>query len=129
MKRFASHYAYIPSLGFLKQYVVEINDDGYVAALYRLEEEIESLIWTPGVIRLMPCDCLPEKGNNEEAVKKEFADQLFTFDKREIKTDAPAECGDIESLKWVAFRLYPFDFSEMKANEHTTCRLLTHSVY
>jgi hypothetical protein len=95
----------MPASGFLKQYVVEINDDGYVAALYPLEEEIESIIWTPGVIRLISHDCLTEN-------------QILTFDKTEIAT-----------TKLIAIRLYPFDFSEMKANADTTIQVLTHSNY
>ncbi|MDR0746238.1 MAG: hypothetical protein LBF17_07080 [Mediterranea sp.] len=116
MKRFASHYVYISSLGFLKQYVVEINDDGYVAALYHLEEEIESIIWVPGVIRLIPYDCLSEN-------------QILTFDKTEIKTVLPAGYDNMDPLKLAAIRLYPFNFSEMKANADTVIQVLTNSIY
>jgi hypothetical protein len=129
MRRFASHYVYTSSLGFLKQYVVEINDEGYVAALYPLEEEIESIIWTPGVIRLISYDSLPPKGDNETAVKQAFANQLFTFDRKEIKSGTPAGYSDMASLKLAAVRLYPFDFSGMKANADTAIRILTGPVY
>jgi hypothetical protein len=129
MKRFASHYVYISSSGFFKQYIVEINDDGYVVALYHLDEEIESMIWAPGVIRLIPCDYLPEGGYKADAVKKEFVNQILTFDKTEIKTALPAGYDNMDSLKLAAIRLYPFDFSEMKANADTTIRVLANSIY
>jgi len=114
MKRFASHYVYTPSLGFLKQHVVEINDEGHVVALYRLEEEIESIIWTPGVISLVPHDY--------------FSEQALTFEKPEIRTDA-VEYKNMDSLKLSAIRLYPFNFSEMKATTDTVIQLLDNSVF
>ena len=113
MKRFASHYVYTPSFGFLKQHVVEINDEGYVVSLYRLEEEIESIIWTPGVIRLVPSDCLPE--------------QALIFEKPEIRTNS-VDSKNIDSLKLSAVRLYPFNFVEMKSTADTVIQLLDNSV-
>ena len=54
MKRFASHYLLIPDIGFIKQQVVEINDEGIVQNIFPLTEEIESVEWMPGVIVLLP---------------------------------------------------------------------------
>lgn len=54
MKRFASHYLLIPDIGFIKQQVVEINDEGIVQNIFPLTEEIESVEWMPGVIVLFP---------------------------------------------------------------------------
>lgn len=53
MKRFASHYLLIPDVGFIKQQVVEINDEGVVQSIFPLTEEIESVEWMPGVIVLL----------------------------------------------------------------------------
>lgn len=53
MKRFASHYLYLPNKGFMKQYVIEM-EGGYVVNFYPLTEEIESVEWMPGVIELAP---------------------------------------------------------------------------
>ena len=50
MKRFASHYLLIPDIGFIKQQVVEINDEGIVQNIFPLTEEIESVEWMPGEI-------------------------------------------------------------------------------
>lgn len=49
MKRFASHYLLIPTVGYMKQQVVEITDEGVVRGVFPLTEEIESVEWMPGV--------------------------------------------------------------------------------
>ena len=43
MKRFASHYLYVPDTGFLKQHVIEVKEE-YVVNFFPLTEEIETLI-------------------------------------------------------------------------------------
>ncbi len=58
MKRFASHYLFMPDVGFIKQQVVEITDEGVVRDTFPLTEEIESVEWMPGVIVLLPADQL-----------------------------------------------------------------------
>ena len=50
VKRFASHYVFLEELGYLKQYAIEIGEEGYVIRLFPLLEEIESVSWLPGVI-------------------------------------------------------------------------------
>lgn len=55
MKRFASHYLYVPNTGFLKQHVIEMEEE-YVVRFFPLTEEIESVEWVPGVIELAPQD-------------------------------------------------------------------------
>lgn len=44
MKRFAAHYLLLPDVGFIRQQVVEIADEGYVRDVFPLTEEIESEI-------------------------------------------------------------------------------------
>ena len=51
MKRFASHYLFVPESVFLKQYVVELEEERVVRS-FPLTEEIESVEWMPGVIVL-----------------------------------------------------------------------------
>ena len=63
MKRFASHYLFMPDVGFIKQQVVEITDEGVVRDTFPLTEEIESVEWMPGVIVLLPADQLEEIKN------------------------------------------------------------------
>ena len=54
MKRFAAHYLLLPDVGFIRQQVVEIADEGYARDIFPLTEEIESVEWMPGLIALLP---------------------------------------------------------------------------
>ena len=58
IKRFASHFIFLPGHGYLKQYVVGV-EEGQVVSAFPLTEEIEGVEWFPGVIALL---------NNEEDV-------------------------------------------------------------
>lgn len=69
MKYFASHYLYVPALGFLRKQVVEIDGTGYVARHFPLNGEWESVAWLPGVIVL-----------SQEDNGKLQAFHLFPFD-------------------------------------------------
>ena len=51
MRRYASHYLIHPSLGMLKQQVVEV-EQGKIVGYFPLTEEMESVEWLPGVISL-----------------------------------------------------------------------------
>lgn len=103
MKRFASHYLYVPKYGFLKQHVVETTDEGYASAIFLLTEEIESVEWFPGVIVLAP-----DAGNNLDHFYKELK---VTFNQT-ITTMADME--SISHLKLSVYLLYPFDFTSMQ---------------
>ena len=50
MKRFAAHYLLLPDVGFIRQQVVEIADEGYARDIFPLTEEIESVEWMHGLI-------------------------------------------------------------------------------
>lgn len=67
MKRFASHYLYVPDTGFLKQYVIEM-EEGCIVRFFPFTDEIESVEWMPGVIELV----------SEE--EKLYAYLLYPFD-------------------------------------------------
>lgn len=60
VKRFASHFIFLPGHGYLKQYVVGV-EEGQVVSAFPLTEEIEGVEWFPGVIALL---------NNEEDISK-----------------------------------------------------------
>ena len=51
MKRYASHFLFLPEHGYLKQHVVEI-ENGYVVKTFPLTEELEDIEWLPGAIFL-----------------------------------------------------------------------------
>ena len=55
MKRFASHFLFLPAYGYLKQYAIE-TEEGIVVRLFPLTEEI----WLPGAIVLLTQNELKE---------------------------------------------------------------------
>lgn len=122
MKRFASHYLYLPSCGFLKQYVVEFGMNDYIAALYPLKEEVESTSWVSGVIILLPQVFLDEKVENEKSTGwlKDI------FDSNNMLNELPDEYNkrSLISSKLLPFRLYPFDYERMQPKENTTIQPL-----
>ena len=63
MKRFASHYLLIPGVGFVKQQVVEISDEGVAQNIFPLNEEVESVEWLPGLIVLLSVHQMEEIRN------------------------------------------------------------------
>ena len=48
MKRYASHFLFLPGHGYLKQYVVEIGEGQCVSRIFPLTEEVENTEWLPG---------------------------------------------------------------------------------
>ena len=50
MKRFASHYLYLPQYGFLKQHVIEVKSSGEINRIFPLIDEMSSVEWLPGVL-------------------------------------------------------------------------------
>ena len=63
IKRFASHFIFLPGHGYLKQYVVGV-EEGQVVSAFSLTEEIEGVEWFPGVIALL---------NNEEDISEGYS--------------------------------------------------------
>jgi len=59
MKRFASHFLFLPAYGYLKQYAVE-TEEGVVVRLFPLTEEMENVEWLPGAIVLLTQEELKE---------------------------------------------------------------------
>ena len=59
----------MPDVGFIKQQLVEITDEGVVRDTFPLTEEIESVEWMPGVIVLLPADQLEEIKNTGMILK------------------------------------------------------------
>lgn len=108
VKRYASHYLFIPEVGFLKQHVVEL-EEGFALRIFPLTEEIESVEWMPGVIVL--CS------------ESEITDILFSLVKR--SPSAPWE-GEalLARARARAYLLYPFDFTSMQPVAETRHTLL-----
>ena len=127
MKRFASHYLFMPDVGFIKQQVVEITDEGVVRDTFPLTEEIESVEWMPGVIVLLPADQL-EEINNTGMILKNIP--VFQINPSNILNQS-SRCFE-ESLKELKEKgevlfpvlFYPFDFISMQPVDGTRHRLL-----
>ena len=127
MKRFASHYLFMPDVGFIKQQVVEITDEGVVRDTFPLTEEIESVEWMPGVIVLLPADQLEEIKNTGMILKNI---QVFQINPSNILNQS-SRCFE-ETLKELKEKgevlfpvlFYPFDFISMQPVDGTRHRLL-----
>ena len=116
MKRFASHYLFMPDVGFIKQQVVEITDEGVVRDTFPLTEEIESVEWMPGVIKNtgMILKNIPVFQINPSNILNQSS-RCFEESLKELK-----EKGEV--LFPVLF--YPFDFISMQPVDGTRHRLL-----
>ena len=127
MKRFASHYLFMPDVGFIKQQVVEITDEGVVRDTFPLTEEIESVEWMPGVIVLLPADQLEEIKNTGMILKNI---PVFQINPSNILNQS-SRCFE-ESLTELKEKgevlfpvlFYPFDFISMQPVDGTRHRLL-----
>ena len=127
MKRFASHYLFMTDVGFIKQQVVEITDEGVVRDTFPLTEEIESGEWMPGVIVLLPADHLEEIKNTGMILKNI---PVFQINPSNILNQS-SRCFE-ESLKELKEKgevlfpvlFYPFDFISMQPVDGTRHRLL-----
>lgn len=104
MKRYASHYIYVPGIGFLKQYVVELNE-GQVVNLFPLTEEIESVEWMPGVIVLSTAQDIDRNVKELNASGK--CSTLLYSVSSVLETD-------ILASRFTPYLLYPFDFTAMQ---------------
>lgn len=108
MKRFAAHYLFVPEYGFLKQYVVEIRDAGYVSCIFPFTQEIESVEWYPGAILL--------------AKEEEFEDILPQWEP--MGGDIIGIEAFLKKNRLFPHLLYPFDFTSMQPVAGTRHRLL-----
>ena len=127
MKRFASHYLFMTDVGFIKQQVVEITDEGVVRDTFPLTEEIESVEWMPGVIVLLSARQMEEIKNTGMILKNipvfqsnlpivsnqssQYSSELLNASKRRGEALLP-------------YLFYPFDFISMQPVDGTRHRLL-----
>lgn len=117
----------MPDVGFIKQQVVEITDEGVVRDTFPLTEEIESVEWMPGVIVLLPADQLEEIKNTGMILKNI---PVFQINPSNILNQS-SRCFE-ESLKELKEKgevlfpvsFYPFDFISMQPVDGTRHRLL-----
>lgn len=97
MKRYASHFLFLPEYGYLRRQVVE-TEEGTIVRIFQLTEEVENTEWLPGVMLLLPAaDAdMPEFGRQRnllEAMPPEVEEKLSSF---------------------TPVVLFPFDFTTMR---------------
>lgn len=127
MKRFASHYLLMPDVGFMKQQVVEINDEGVAQGIFPLTEEIESVEWMPGVIVLLSARQM-EKIKNTGMILKNIS--VFQSNLPIVSNQSSQYSSELlnaskrggEAL--LPYLFYPFDFISMQPVDGTRHRLL-----
>ena len=124
MKRFAAHYLLLPDVGFIRQQVVEIADEGYVRDVFPLTEEIESVEWMPGLIALLPVNEI----KNTEMFEKNIP--VFQFN-LPVVSDQTSSCpkeflavSEERGEVLFPYLFYPFDFTSMQPVAGTRHRLL-----
>lgn len=99
MKRYASHYLYLPKWGYLKTHVAEV-EMGRVVNIFPLHEEMEDTEWLPGIIGLFPA----ETEEKEIQLKPE-----------RVLNTIPLSClSEIRQTITNPYLFYPFDFTIMK---------------
>ncbi|ADV44313.1 hypothetical protein [Bacteroides helcogenes] len=118
MKRYASHFLFLPRHGYLKQYVLEIGKNGIVR-ICPLSEEIENTEWLPGVIVLLD--------NDRHTAIPDLSKEIFPLFDREEKPVfllSVPESVEEEIAYSVPYLLFPFDFTAMQPVSETRHKLL-----
>lgn len=103
IKRFASHFIFLPGYGYLKQYVVGV-EEGRVVSVFPLTEEIEGVEWFPGVIVLL---------NNEEDISEGYSG-IFQKSSEVLEELPEVFCQETFPSRISAYLFYPFDFTTMQ---------------
>ena len=127
MKRFASHYLLIPDVGFVKQQVVEISDEGVAQNIFPLTEEVESVEWLPGVIVLLPVHQMEEIKNTGMVAKNipVFQQNLpVLIDSSSCTLNDFLDTSRKNGEVLFPYLFYPFDFTSMRPVDGTRHRLL-----
>lgn len=102
MKRYASHFLFLPEYGYLKQSVVE-TQNGVAVCIFPLTEEIEDVEWLPGAIALLPN---PENSTIKELLQSFSGNLLktcpssFNWNSRVVPIYFP--CFDIKTMQPVS---------------------------
>lgn len=134
MKRFAAHYLFLPKVGFMRQQVVEVSDEGSVRCFFPLTEEIESVEWMPGVIALLSEDEIKILKNpvTSSIDVTGFSDKKALFVKgTSLILEQSSPCFR-EMLSYYEkkgedlfpYLFYPFDFTSMQPVAGTQHKLL-----
>lgn len=133
MKRYASHFLFLPQYGYFKQCAVE-TEAGVVKRIFPLTEELENVEWLPGAIVLLTRNELkdiyedPTPKNTSPVFTKNPSDFYYKSDQFLVKihrdllrNSSPLPEGTVER---VAVYLPNFDIMTMQPVAGTRHRLL-----
>ncbi len=109
MKRYASHFLFLPEYGYLKQHVIEMEEE-HVFSISPLTEETENTEWFPGVIALLRY--------SEQSEESDF------FDKSDDTLSAVPQSIEKELPFLIPYLFYHFDFTTMRPVAETRRRQL-----
>lgn len=127
MKRYASHFLFLPGYGYLRQFAVEMEGERAVR-IFPLSEEVENTEWLPGVILLL-----------DEAIQNDVIPQndMLPLYEAYFGSDAPivlsslpenlspvSENAERQPVSFIPYQLFPFDFTTMRPVAGTRHRRL-----
>lgn len=113
MKRYASHFLFLPGHGYLRRYAIEM-EEGVVVRLFPLTEEVENTEWMPGVIALL--------SSAETRLKKEDSEPIFKGCRNLLGALPPDMEGTLPFL--TPYLYFPFCFTTMQPVAGTQRRRL-----
>lgn len=118
MKRYASHFLFLPGYGYLRQFAVETRK-GRAVRIFPLSEEMENTEWLPGVILLL-----------NEDIRQDITSYESYFNTTHILPSVPEslshnlEDGKERPVSFIPYLLFPFDFTMMQPVAGTRHRQL-----
>ncbi len=118
MKRYASHFLFLPGYGYLRQFAVEMEGERAVR-LFPLSEEVENTEWLPGVILLLDEDIRPDMASYEPYFNTAHVWQSVPGSLSHLLED-----GKGRSVSFIPYLLFPFDFTAMRPVAGTRHRRL-----
>lgn len=104
MKRYASNYLLIPTIGFIKNHVIKVNEHR-IAGIFPLAKESEATVWEEGLLILIPSDDF-DWLNDERIIN------LISSLKENIFNELPANTFNnvlATHLQWRLVAYYPFN--------------------
>ena len=125
MKRYASHFLFLPGYGYLRQFVVEMEGERAVR-IFPLSEEVENTEWLPGVILL-----LNEDIQNDITLYEAYFDTPLILSSVPESLSLISEClpsfsekVEKQPVSFIPYQLFPFDFTMMRPVAGTRHRRL-----
>ncbi|WP_039969058.1 hypothetical protein [Bacteroides fluxus] len=118
MKRYASHFLFLPGYGYLRQFAVEM-EGGHAVRIFPLSEEVENTEWLPGVILLLDEDIRPDITSYEP-----YFDTSLILSPVSGNLSYILEKEKGKPVSFIPYLLFPFNFTTMRPVAGTRHRRL-----